>query len=848
MAPGAPRDNGPSSNRTLLLFYHTTAAQSFLPVFPCRIRPAHPSSLWKAAPAGRPSGREKMKNRIAKSRALARRELLASAALATLAMSLASMASAQTVEPAPGAVPLPEVDVIGVRQAPQQPGGVSETVDDLATEQATTSDTASLLRDVPGAFVYSAGGLSGLPVLDGLADDRLHIDVDGLPLLSACGNHMNSPLSYIDPSRVGDIRVYPGIVPVSVGGDSVGGAILVNPVAPKFALPGQVVFTSGKIGSYYRSNGNAFGANLAATAATENVNITYNGSFAKSENYTAGGNFKPSGPAFLTPPSPLPFTRLGTPTPWLNGNEVGSTAYQAQNHNLAIALRQENHLLKFDLGIQNIPYQWYPNQRMDMTQNDSILGNLRYTGQYEFGVLDAQLYHQKIRHMMDFGDDKQFYYGSLTGVLAPGMPMNTNASNSGAKIKASMNLLDRHVLRIGGEYQRYRYNDWWPPSPGVLPPGVAMGGMAPNAFLSINNGQRDRLDGFVELESHWTPQWMTQFGARSDTVFMNTGPVQGYNAMMYNQAPLFPATTFNNADRRRVDQNWDLTAQTTYTPSIVETYSFGYSQKSRSPNLYERYAWSPAAMAMEMIGWFGDGNSYIGNLNLQPEVAHTVSATADWHDASGTMSLQATPYFTYISNYIDVQRCPLFVCDFSAATVSNLTATQGFVRLQFINQSARLFGADISGRALLAQDTPVGAFAAKGILSYVNGQNTTTGGNLYNIMPINAKLSLEQKIDGWTNAIEAQFVGAKNNVEQVRNEVTTFAYTLFNLRSSYEWQNIRVDFGVENVFDTFYYLPLGGAYIGQGSTMSTTPPLAPPWGVSVPGMGRSFYVATNVKF
>jgi iron complex outermembrane receptor protein len=43
-------------------------------------------------------------------------------------------------------------------------------------------------------------------------------------------------------------------------------------------------------------------------------------------------------------------------------------------------------------------------------------------------------------------------------------------------------------------------------------------------------------------------------------------------------------------------------------------------------------------------------------------------------------------------------------------------------------------------------------------------------------------------------------------------------------------------------------LPLGGAYIGAGATMSGPLPIAPPWGIAVPGMGRSFYVATNLKF
>jgi hypothetical protein len=34
------------------------------------------------------------------------------------------------------------------------------------------------------------------------------------------------------------------------------------------------------------------------------------------------------------------------------------------------------------------------------------------------------------------------------------------------------------------------------------------------------------------------------------------------------------------------------------------------------------------------------------------------------------------------------------------------------------------------------------------------------------------------------------------------------------------WKQVRVDFGIENLFDKFYYLPTGGAYTGQGTTMT----------------------------
>ena len=43
---------------------------------------------------------------------------------------------------------------------------------------ATTSDTATLLRAVPGVSVNAAGGVSGLPSIRGLADDRLLVGTE----------------------------------------------------------------------------------------------------------------------------------------------------------------------------------------------------------------------------------------------------------------------------------------------------------------------------------------------------------------------------------------------------------------------------------------------------------------------------------------------------------------------------------------------------------------------------------------------------------------------------------------------------------------------------------------------
>ncbi|MDD3484113.1 TonB-dependent receptor plug domain-containing protein, partial [Azovibrio restrictus] len=127
---------------------------------------------------------------------------------ALLALAFSGLAQAQQADST--------LDEVLVQERPLSSlprGGVVDQ-NQVAGMRAATSDTASLLRDVPGVSLYGAGAVSSLPALRGLADDRLRIKVDGMDLVASCPNHMNPPLSYVDPSEVERIQVYAGIAPV----------------------------------------------------------------------------------------------------------------------------------------------------------------------------------------------------------------------------------------------------------------------------------------------------------------------------------------------------------------------------------------------------------------------------------------------------------------------------------------------------------------------------------------------------------------------------------------------------------------------------------------------------------
>ena len=712
----------------------------------------------------------------------------------------------------------------------------AEKLADINASAVNTSDSAALLADEPGVTLYRAGGVSSLPAIHGLADDRVRVKLDGMDLIASCPNHMNPPLSYIDPTNIDNIKVYAGITPVSVGGDSIGGTIMVNSAKPEFAAAGAGNLVKGQISSFYRSNNDAYGGNVSATFANESFSANYTGASSQADNYKAGKNFKSSGVT----------GRVGHT---LALDEVGSTAYETTNHTLGFAFKRDNHILETKFGYQNMPEQLYPNQRMDLLDNEQKRVNFRYLGEFDWGNLESRVYHEAVTHFMDFGADKRYWYGNDSGngtpcspisaTCAAGMPMNSKGKTTGASLKSDIKLNHQDLLRVGVEMQRYELNDWWPASGS---------GMWTNAFVNINNGERDRTALFGEWEAHVNSQWTSLAGVRYEHVKTNADMVHGYNLAsapisgsvgMMNQTR--DAANFNNADRNKTDNNLDATLLGRYKANANADIEMGFARKVRSPNLYERYTWSTASMMAIMNNTVGDGNGYLGDVNLKSEKAHTVSATLDWHAANRDWAFKATPYFTYVNDYIDAVQW-----NGSSNAVSTTQTNDAYTTLRYVNQSARLYGLDVSGYMPLAQSS-VGQFAVKGLLNYTHGENRATGDNLYNIMPLNGKITLTHNYQAWDNAVELVMVKDKDRTSDTRNEIQTKGYSLLNLRSSYNWKQARLDLAVENLFDTQYALPLGGAYVGQGATMmASTMPIG--WGTAVPGMGRSVNVGLTLKY
>ena len=720
--------------------------------------------------------------------------------------------STSTLSPVSYAEELPKIKVVGKtdKMAPER-----LSKHNVESSVSSKSDLVDILTQSPTVSVNQAGGTSGFPVIRGISDHRLDVQVDGMPLLSSCPNHMNTPLSYVSPSQAESVEIYPSITPVSVGSDSIGGSILVKTKEPAFAPKGEQI-TQGEIGGYYRSNGNAKGGNLSVTTASDKFNLTYKGNYAQSENYDAAEDFKD----FTTTTNAANGTEFtpGTEGTTTDKDEVAGTAYKTMNHNLSMAYKGDDSLFSATLTKQSTPYQQYPNQRMDMTNNDSHKINLSFNKKMNWGEFDIQTYRETVDHEMAFMDYK----------TSKQMPMSTKSQTNGLKLSTLIALNDDSDLNLGTEIQQYQLDDYWDPN-------LAAAGMSPNTFWNIHDGTRDRYAVFAEWINQVNSQWKTRIGARYEMVNTDTGAVSGYHdadsfmggTKITNEAS--ESSAFNASDRSKTDNNLNVNILANYTVSKTFDVDMGLARQVRSPDLYERYTWSTWAMAALMNNFVGDGNGYVGDVNLKSETAYTASANFNWHAANlQDWGLQVMPYVSQIEDYID------------ATLVKNYG---DFSVLKYTNQSARIYGLDVAANRQLLKDT-FGNWSVKAKVNYARGTNEDTGDNLYNIMPLNGTFTLAQKLGAWNNSVEWMLVDDKKEVSEIRNELETKGYTLVNLRSSYQWKSMRVDFGVENVFDTAYNLPTGGAYTGEGNTMSIQGvPL-----MNIPGPGRSLYAGLNIQF
>ena len=617
------------------------------------------------------------------------------------------------------------------------------------------TDNEQLLRN-KGVDFSAAGGVSALPLLNGMMGNRIKVLIDGNDIGAACANEMNPPLSYISANQIHDVAVFAGVSPVSMGGDNIAGVISVSSINPTFTDSDTLSHQRSYLGSHYQSNGEVLKLIAGTELSSKSISLKYDGAYSDANSYRDG-----------------------------NDEKVPDTLYRAQNHQLVGAWKKGDEQLAIKLSHQYIPFQGFANQYMDMTKNQSVGATLQYQRPLAEGNLLARLNWQGIEHEMGF----------FTAEKPGTMPMLTDSDDYSYQLHWQTPLSDTTSLIIGQEFYQFTLNDVWPAVPGSMM-------MGPNDYININDGKRQRLAIFAELNQQLTRQWQLNYGLRLEQVSTNTGEVQAYSNMMMGMmaADALAAQAFNQQDRKQRDTLADVSISANYQLDDTQQLQFGLAQKNRAPNLYERYSWGQGQMAISMIGWFGDGNGYIGDINLKPETARTLSI-AYLYNSDNTM-LQIRPFYTRVSDFIDVDIAGSFN---SGANLRH--------RLQFVNLDATLYGIEASGQWLLASDARFGQWQLQAEAKVNRGTRDSSNEPLYQQRPFNTSVQLQHQLGKLQTALKWQWQDGKSRLDSRRLENATASYALLDLTSQWQHEQLTLSLGVSNLLDKDYELPLGGVNI-----------------------------------
>lgn len=139
---------------------------------------------------------------------------------------------------------------------------------------------------------------------------------------------------------------------------------------------------------------------------------------------------------------------------------------------------------------------------------------------------------------------------------------------------------------------------------------------------------------------------------------------------------------------------------------------------------------------------------------------------------------------------------------------ARLNATPTLRKVRFRSESCSTYLARFACRE--HRSPKYGRGEPTGVGGWLRGRRLDTGPGLYQMMPLNGRVRLEEKLKGFSGSPEIQVMERKHDTDPLRFEQRTPGFTLMNSNAGYRGQHLRVEAGGSNLLNRWYYLPLGG--------------------------------------
>ena len=648
------------------------------------------------------------------------------------------------------------------------------TATDAATEAdeelSTGPDGAAFIARQPGAAVVANGALSGQVQMRGLFGERILLRINGQRFATGGPNAMDPAMHYAPMMLIDRIEIARGISPVRDGPGLGGG---VNTIL-KHARFGDGSSLSPQIDltSQYRSADDSVAMGGLVALASDSLRLGVIGS------YETGDDIR------------------------FPGGRIGSTSFHRVVYGVQAGFRAGPGEFSLEYRRQDTGRSGNPPFAMDIVYFHTDFARAGFEGDLSDNLrLEVHANYTGVSHRMNNYELRPAPTMALT------RQSDTYADTMAADASLRFGSANRHV-RVGADFE-------------LIDKGyVLYNPLSPAFFIHpLDRASSDRVGGFVE--------WRSGFGAIESELGLRIDR-HGASTGASRFGPGVPAGPVNLANAFALaDRNWSGTSidaslrlwaeMDAFTPRLT------LAHKTRAPSLIERYSWLPT----EASGGLADGNIYVGDVNLKIEKAWIAELGVDWQ--GDTAYARPVIYYRRINDFI--QGVPFDatpgILNTPVEIVSNGSGDP--TPLRFANTDARIWGADIAFGAKIA-----GPLRIDGVASYVRAERTDIADNLYRMAPANGRLAVSWEESRWSISVEGQFIARQNHVSATNTEVPSAGYVLANI-SGY-WlirDGVRLDLGIENLFDTYYLEHLAGYNRITGSDV--------PLVSRLPGAGRSAF-------
>jgi iron complex outermembrane receptor protein len=499
------------------------------------------------------------------------------------------------------------------------------------------------------------------------------------------------------------------------------------------------------------------------------------------------------------------------------GGEIGATEHERIMGGGGYGLRlAPNHELAFNVRRHHTDDTGNPSLPLDIRFFDTTIFKSNYNGDYSFGELDVKFYYTNVDHQMD---------NVTLRALGNANPRRVDAASSGLGWSLGLERgLSLGTLTVGfdGHLAGHQMNIRNPRN---------------SAFFVDNfeDVDRDRFSAFGEWNADLTQALNVDLGVRVTRVEMRAGRVGTA------QAPGAPPVQrlvagFNQGDRDASDTNLDVVAKLAYTVSDRLTLRLEGGRKTRSPSYIERFAWLP----IEATAGLADGNNHIGQVGLDPEVAHEVGVGFDWTAADSYFRPRL--FYRNVDDYITgtpFDATPNTI-DSDVERVSNVNGDA--TPLIYSNTGAEFYGFDVDFGYRFTD-----RWRVDGQVALTRAERTDIDDNIYRVPPANGRLRLTHTREGWNAFVETELMADEDRISETNFDPAqtadprTEGHALLNIGGSWRLtQGAKLRLAVNNLVDDRYNQPLGGFNRVPNSDVGL--------GDRLPGAGRSFFVGLNARF